>query len=61
MLDQQKECVMEALYYIIPFAIILYFVIKRNKKGSGGTGTGGPGDGDTGPVKPPSDHDTFIK
>ena len=47
---------MEALYYIIPFAIILYFVIKRNKKG-----TGGPGDGGTGPVKPPSDHDTFIQ
>lgn len=52
---------MEALYYIIPFAIILYFVIKRNKNGTGGTGTGGPGDGGTGPVRPPSDHDTFIK
>lgn len=49
---------MEALYYIIPFAIILYFVIKRNKKGTGGTGTG---NGGTGPVRPPSDDNTFMK
>lgn len=49
---------MEALYYIIPFVIILYFVIKRSKKGTGNTGTD---NGGTGPVKPPSDRNTFIK
>lgn len=49
---------MEALYYIIPFAVILYFVIKRSKKGTGGTGTGGGG---TGPVKSPSDRNKAAR
>lgn len=42
---------MEALFYVIPFAIILYFVIKRSKKNRN---TGGDVGGERpGPVRPP--------
>lgn len=46
---------MEALFYVIPFAIILYFVIKRSKKNRNtGTGTGGDVGGERpAPVRPP--------